>query len=408
MKRSAWLCSILLAASALSVSAFALEGVIDLGPEEIITAKGKDIVVPGYSVPSFADWNGDHLKDLVVGEGGGGALGKIRVYLNVGTESDPCFADFFYAQSKGKDLVFTPEGCLGCFPRVIDWYQDLKNDKYQSRWVDLLVGFGDGTVKVFQNTRRSLLSTGVDVAPSFDEGTTIMVGPAYLDTLDVGARATPVFVDWNNDGEVDIVAGGLDGGLHLYYNCGCGGYVPPRFSVSPIDGVFAQANGRDLLVPSGRSSPVVMDVDGDGNKDLITGNSDGQILFYKNIGTDALPIFAGYTMVQSNGKPIDLASNLRSRPSLCYWTGSKDGYWDLLVGYGDGKIHLYRGIPKPGDFNGNGTLDSDDFTVLVKALDKPVPPEGLPADLNHDGVVDNLDLRLFADLWRAEHGVEKK
>ena len=72
--------------------------------------------MPGYSVPSFADWNDDHRKDLIVGEGGGGVPGKIRVYLNVGTEADPCFADYIYAQSNGKDLVFTPEGCLGCSP----------------------------------------------------------------------------------------------------------------------------------------------------------------------------------------------------------------------------------------------------------------------------------------------------
>ncbi len=408
MKRLASLCVVLFAGSILSAPVFATEGIIDLGPEEIVQAHGKDIAVPGYSVPSFADWNGDGRKDLIVGEGGGGAPGKIRVYLNVGDESDPCFADYFYAQSNGKDLVFTPEGCLGCFPRVIDWYQDLKNDKYQGHWIDLLVGFGDGTVKVFLNSRRGVLSTAADSAPSFDDGITIMVGPTYSDTLDIGARATPIFVDWNSDGEVDIVAGGLDGGLHLYYNCGCGGYIPPRFSTSVIDGVFAQANGRDLLVPGGRSSPAVLDVDGDGNKDLITGNTDGQILFYKNVGTNTLPIFAGYTMVQSNGKPIDLAGNLRSRPDVCRWTGSKDGYWDLLVGYGDGKIRLYRGIPKIGDFNGSGTLDGDDFTFLVNALDKPVPPEGSPADLNHDGVVDNLDLRLFADLWRAEHGTDKK
>ena len=46
---------------------------INLGPEEILKAKGQDIVVPGYSVPSFEDWNNDGRKDLIIGEGGGGA-----------------------------------------------------------------------------------------------------------------------------------------------------------------------------------------------------------------------------------------------------------------------------------------------------------------------------------------------
>jgi hypothetical protein len=85
-----------------------------------------------------------------------------------------------------------------------------------------------------------------------------------------------------------------------------------------------------------------MDLEGDGKKDLLVGNTDGQVLFYKNLGTDTSPLFAGYAMVQSDGKPIDLASNQRSRPFLCHWTGAKDGYWDLFVGYGDGKIRPAR------------------------------------------------------------------
>ncbi len=393
MKCLASLSIVLFAGLILSTSAFAAEGVIDLGPEEIVQADGKDILVPGYSVPSFEDWNNDKLKDLIIGEGGGGAAGKIRVYLNVGTEADPCFTSYIYAQSYGQDLTFTPEGCLGCFPRLVPWTG--------ANHTDLLVGLGDGTIKIYQNV-------GPDKEPFFDGGAYVKVGSTGTGTLDVGLRATPSFLDWNNDGLIDVVTGALDGGVHIYYNCGCGTAIPPHFYTSPIDGIFVQANGHDLLVAGGRSSPVIVDADGDGKKDIITGNTDGQILFYKNVGTDSLPMFGGYTMVQSDGQPIDLPGSLRSRPALCYWTGSKDGYWDLLVGNGDGKIRLYRGLPRKGDFNGSGTLDDEDFTVLVQALGKPVPPEGSPADLNHDGVVDDVDLRLFADLWLAEHGGEKK
>ncbi len=398
MKRLASLCLMFCAGSLVSASAFATEGVINLGPEEIIQANGKDIVVPGYSVPSFEDWNGDKLRDLIIGEGGGGSPGKIRVYLNVGTEADPCFVDYFYAQSSGKDLTFTPEGCLGCFPRLVPWSG--LNHK------DLLVGLGDGTVQIFLNIR-----SGAELA--FDSGEAITVGSSGISTIDVGMRATPLFLDWDNDGLIDIVSGALDGAIHVYYNCGCGTALPPSFFTSQVLGIYAQANGRDLLVPSGRSSPAIVDADGDGLKDVLSGNTDGQILFYKNVGTDELPTFGGYTMVQSNGKPIDLSGSLRSRPCVCYWTGDghfgpKDASWDLLVGYGDGKIRLYRGISRAGDLNGNGTLDEGDFTILAQALDRPVPIEGSPADLNGDGVVDNLDLRLFADLWLAERGAEKK
>lgn len=376
--------------------AFCLQGVADdvvlnLGPEEFVPADGNEIVVPGYSVPSFVDWNNDGLKDLIVGEGGGTTPGKVRIYLNVGIESDPCFVDYFYAQADGKELTCAPVGCMGCFPRVVYWDEDARKD--------LMVGQADGTVKIFLNVAD-------ENEPAFDAGTLVKVGNNDSLALNVGGRATPSLVHWNDDGMLDLVVGGLDGLIHVFYNCGCDGWIPPHFYFSAPDGLYVQANGRDLAVPSGRSSPEFVDLDGDGRKDLLTGGTDGTILFYRNTGTASLPEFTSYTLVQSEGVAIDLPGSYRSRPFVCTWTGDgrfgpKDGYWDLLVGYGDGKIRLYRGLPQAGDFDYDGDLDGDDFTFLVKALDQPIPPEGTPADLNSDGVVDSLDLRIFADLWLA-------
>jgi len=378
-------------AFALSLQGLAGDGILNLGPEEFVRAGGVDIVVPGYSVPSFADWNNDGLKDLIVGEGSSSSPGKVRVYLNVGFESDPCFVEYFYAQADGADLTCAGQGCMGCFPRVVYWDEDARKD--------LLVGQADGTVKIFLNIAD-------DNEPAFDAGTLVKVGSEGSLTLDVGSRATPSLVHWNDDGMLDLVIGGLDGLIHVYYNCGCEGAIPPHFYFSAPDGLYVQAGNRDLMVPGGRSSPEFVDLDRDGRKDLLTGNTDGLILFYKNTGTASLPEFTTYTLVLSEGLAIDLPSTYRSRPVVCTWTGDgkfgpKDGYWDLLVGYGDGKIRLYRGLPKAGDFDYDGDLDGDDFTFLAKALDQPIPPQGTPADLNADGVVDSLDLRLFADLWLA-------
>ena len=78
---------------------------LTLGPARIVQAGGSDISVPGYSVPSFVDWDSDGLKDLVVGEGSGvTGFGKVRVYLNEGAPGNPVFGGFFYVQSNGSDL----------------------------------------------------------------------------------------------------------------------------------------------------------------------------------------------------------------------------------------------------------------------------------------------------------------
>ena len=358
--------------------------VLNLGPEEIIQANGVDIQVPGYSVPSFVDWNNDKLNDLVIGEGGGSGDGKVRVYLNVGTESSPQFSDYFYAQSDGSDLVCPASGCLGCFPRVEYWDADQRKD--------LLVGQADGTVKIF-------LNIGTDSDPIFDAGQLIKVGSDDAN-LDVGDRATPTLLDWDNDDMTDLVVGALDGRIRIYLNCGCSGGVPPTFYHTNPTGIFAQEDGSDLVVPSNRSSPVIIDLDGDGNKDLLTGNTDGQLLFYRNIGTDAEPIFSDYKLVESNGVPIDLPGSPRSRPFLCYWTGDGhfgpiDAYPDVLIGAGDGKVHLYRGIPEIGDMDGSGNVDITDFTLFVAYwLQKDYE-----ADLTGDGQVDNDDLYRFMEIW---------
>jgi len=293
-----------------------------LGPEELVQANGTNVFVSGYSVPSFVFWNGDDLKDLVVGEGGGSSPeGKVRVYLNVGTQFEPHFASYFYAQSQGSDLVVPASGCLGIFPRVVEANGDGRKD--------LLVGLADGSVKLY-------LNVNTDEDPRFDGGTFLQVGPpGSKANINVGARATPVLADWNSDGKRDLVVGALDGKLHIYINEGTDS-SPDFRTVS-----FAQENGAPLVVPTLRLSPHIMDLDDDGKKDILTGNTEGQLLFYSNVGSDEAPAFSGYVLVETDSVSIDLPGSARSRPFACDWTS--DGFPDVLIGTGDGLVHLYQG-----------------------------------------------------------------
>ncbi len=349
-------------------------GDLHLGPEQAVQSAGSDIDVPGYSVPSFAYWDADELKDLIVGEGDGTYTPKVRVYLNVGTAESPEFANYSYGQSDGADLTVPGSGCLGLFPRVVYWDADDRKD--------LLIGQSDGKIKLF-------LNVGTDDAPTFDSGAFVQVGlPGLKTDIDVGARATPSTADWNNDGRKDLVSGAYDGKIHIFLNEGTD--TEPDFRSQ----TFAQADGADLVVPSNRSSPVVGDLDDDGRKDLLTGNTNGQLLLYHNVGSDADPSFSGYSHVEADDVPIDLPGTPRSRPFVCDW--NDDGLLDILIGSGDGRVHLYLAHCAT-DVDDDGDTDLSDLATLLAAYGTTTgdPQYNAHADFDGDGDVDLSDLAVL-------------
>ena len=94
-----------LAAIAVLTAAFSTaQAQLSLGAAEYVVAGGSNIGVTGYSVPSFVEWNEDGLPDLLVGEGSGSYIGRVRVYLNAGTSFQPQFPGYSYVQSNGADL----------------------------------------------------------------------------------------------------------------------------------------------------------------------------------------------------------------------------------------------------------------------------------------------------------------
>ena len=341
----------------LMVSAFIIpssEGfasLLNLGPGQLVQAGGADIEVPGYSVPSYGDWNNDGRNDLIVGQGGNWQPPAVRVYLNEGTPSEPYFSDYFLVEKfDGQGMTpitYVGRECVcraqGLFPRLLYWDGDESKD--------LLVGQYDGTAMIY-------LNAGTDGNPAFNNGVFLQVGQAGSKVdIDVGDLTAPTVVDWNNDSRRDLVIGGIDGRLHLFINQGTD--TAPDFLFE----TFVQENGSDLIAPAWDlglypqgESPLVFDFDADGKKDLLVGVSEGHLLFYSNVGTDEEPSFSGYSLVESDGAPIRVAPQIathvdaisgaspRARPFVTDWTG--DGHLDVLIGAGDGKVYLYQGVPE--------------------------------------------------------------
>ncbi len=240
---------------------------------------------------------------------------------------------------------------------------------------DLLIGRADGKLVIYTNV-------GTEAAPEFDAGILLEVGePGLKVAIDIGSRATPVVADWNADGRKDLVVGGIDGKIHLFLNEGLDAL--PDFRVQ----TFAQEDGADLVVPTVRSSPEVLDLDSDGRKDLLLGNTGGQLLFYSNVSSDVAPSFSGYVAVEADGVPIDLSGTPRSRPALCDWTG--DGELDVLLGASDGLVRFYEGLEHthwagvPGD---EATADAP--ALLLAAHPNPFTPRtSIPLVLRDGGFV---------------------
>lgn len=296
----------------------------DFAAGEFIMAGSQELKAAAYSVPTIADWNNDGRPDLIVGELSGSA-GKVRVYLNSGTAQVPEFNTFFYAQANGQDLTVPAAGCLGAAPRVADWDRDGRKD--------LVVGLASGAVQVFINNNT-------DVEPGFGPGVAVVAGPTGAKTaISVGARAVPELVDWNNDGCLDLMVGALDGKVRLYLNDASTGAPDLRSALTIKDG------GQDLVVPSGRSSPAMADLDHDGGKDLVIGNTDGELHLFLNTGTDANPSSAGSHRLTAAGAPIRLGTS-RARPFIADVDG--DGVLDLLVGGADGFVRRYEQVSVPG------------------------------------------------------------
>lgn len=111
MRRSTRLAAAL-AAVALPAAALAAENgkpSAQLAPPVQVQADGKplDIGEIGHAAPFFADFDNDGKRDLLVGQFGNQGQGKLLIFKNQGTDSEPRFSQHDYLKV-GADLGTVP------------------------------------------------------------------------------------------------------------------------------------------------------------------------------------------------------------------------------------------------------------------------------------------------------------
>jgi len=85
--------------------------------------------------------------------------------------------------------------------------------------------------------------------------------------------STPSFVDIDNDGDLDLLVGAEDAPLMQFFvNQGSNVFVADN---GPIAGVTSVRDGH----------PHFVDLDRDGDYDLLIGGSNGRLPFYENTGS---------------------------------------------------------------------------------------------------------------------------
>ena len=144
-----------------------------------------------------------------------------------------------------------------------------------------------------------------------------------LDGFDVGVNSSPTFVDLDGDGDLDLVSGEINGVFVFYRNDGSN-FAEVTGGNNPLDG----------LDVGDRSSSTFVDLDGDGDLDLVSGEINGVFVFYRNDGSNFAEVTGGNNPLDG----FDVGSY--STPSFVDLDG--DGDLDLVSGEDNGTFNFYR------------------------------------------------------------------
>lgn len=308
----------------------------------------------GICSPEVVDWNGDGVRDLLLGS----EPGTPMVAINRGTNAKPDwnvptrikYVDGspveYYAIEVGRGSVWGPiEHYLETVqPRLADWDSD--------GTLDLLTGAMGA---------RTLLLRGQIVDGELRFERPVRFTEADGKAHDVAHRIQVDAVDWDGDGRLDLIDCDTQNIVKLYKGDGSTTLSSPQPFLGP-DGKPLQLNPSIMTATSGRRCLKVVDWDLDGTRDLLTYNA-----FGPTVNGGHVRLHRGVP-----GKPMQFGAAVNLFPIVSHHQGGitltdwdEDGLLDIVVGGDHG--HMSPGSMPMGQF----------FVFLGKDL--PVKPAKRPA-----------------------------
>lgn len=318
-----------------------------------------DIFPAGF----YVDVNADGKRDLIVSPNATANsvdMESVWHYLNTGTDENPTFS---FSKTNFLQGRMIDHG-VGAYPVLFDHDGDGLQDLIVSN-----AYYYNATDQTPYSRLAYYKNTGTATAPEF---TFVTNDYANLENTGLQLFIYPAFGDIDGDGDEDMFIGDLDGGIHFYENT-AGAGNPASFASPVLNMVDAVGAPIDV---GQYSTPVVIDLDRDGLKDLVIGCRTGTLYYYKNTGTNAVPKFTYQTDNLGGVNTTDYQTPYGySVP--CF--ADRNGAYELFLGAFSGYLHYYTDIDA--NLGGNFTL----VDTLYQGIWNDKQSAVAVSDLDQDG-----------------------